>query len=455
VIAITRTDRARTISEAGPFDLLIVGAGPAAAATLMGLEEHGRICVVTGAATIPASNRYVHPKIRAVATRRGEPAGITDPIAIAGAASPAFSTATVGGLANYWGQQFIRYLPTDPWPRDVFDSYEEYQTACARIETAFNIDETNKPTEPGGRSIAPYHVESPRLLVGTADDPALGLMSMRRTMEQLLAHHNATTIAARVESLAPNGAIWQARLTDGRIVAARRIVLAAGVLGTATLLMRSFPEINSIRLRDHAPWMLYVRGLERLVLTTRSGKDPNFNVQSIFRDTESGPALFGTIYNLRYADLNLILATLTGRSIPALAGLRTPWPADLIKPVQVWTDATLVTVEIDRHQRNARIIAHPLIAADRELARFRAILSDNGVSILKTGATPALQGFHYFGLEVLIEHVKPRPVEDFLAERCRNEIHCLDASTLRDIGCRPPLETSMARALTLAFGLPH
>jgi hypothetical protein len=453
-MAMTPPNRARAISNAGPFDLLIVGAGPAAVATLMGLEEPGRICVVTGAtATTPKA--HGHPKIRIVAERRGEPAGITDPIAIADTATMAYSTATIGGLANYWGQQFIRYLPNDPWPRCVFGHYEKYQASCARIETSFTIDETNMPTQPDARRIAPYRAENPRLLVGTADDPGAGLLSMRRTMQQLLANYDAATIAARVESLSSEGAIWQARLTDGSIVSARRIVLAAGVLGTAMLLKRSFLEVSSVRLRDHAPWMLYTRGLERLVPTTRPGKDPNFNVQSIFRDTSSGPALFATIYNMRYAELNLILAMLTGRSIPALAGLHAPWPADMIKPVQVWTDATLLTAEIDRHQRNVRIIAHPTIAADAELARFVSTLRDNGVSVLKTSITPPLQGFHYFGLEILIEDRDPRPVDEFLAERCRDKVHCFDASGLREIGCRPPMETLMARALTLASLLPR
>ena len=167
-------------------------------------------------------------------------------------------------------------------------------------------------------------------------------------MQQLLANYNVTTIAARAEALSSEGAIWQARLTDGSIVSAHRIILAAGVLGTAMLLIRSFPEVSSVRLRDHAPWMLWMRGLERLVPTTRPGKKPNLNVQSIFRDLSSGPALFATIYNMRYAELNPTPAMLAGLSIPALARLRAPWTADIIKPVQVWTDATLLIAEIDR-----------------------------------------------------------------------------------------------------------
>ena len=117
----------------------------------------------------------------------------------------------------------------------------------------------------------------------------------------------------------------------------------------------------------------------------------------------SGPALFATIYNMRYAELNLILAMLAGLSIPALARLRAPWTADIIKPVQVWTDATLLIAEIDRYRRNVRTIAHPSIPTDTELARLVATLRDNGVSVLKTGITPPLQGFHYFGLEVFTE----------------------------------------------------
>jgi hypothetical protein len=148
--------------------------------------------------------------------------------------------------------------------------------------------------------------------------------------------------------------------------------------------------------------MLYTRGLERLVPTTRPGKEPNFNVQTICRDIDSGPALFATIYNMRYAEMNLSFAMLTGWSFPALAGLRAPWPADVIKPVQVGTNNTVSTVDIERHHNRARVITYPAISADRELARFVDMLRDNGVSILKITATLSLQGFHYFGLEVSI-----------------------------------------------------
>ena len=146
------------------------------------------------------------------------------------------------------------------------------------IETAFTVD--NMFTQPDTRRIGPYRAENPRLLVGTADHPEAGLLSMRRTMQQLLANYNVTTIAARAEALSSEGAIWQARLTDGSIVSAHRIILAAGVLGTAMLLIRSFPEVSSVRLRDHAPWMLYTRGLEQLVPTTRPGKKPNLNARA-------------------------------------------------------------------------------------------------------------------------------------------------------------------------------
>jgi hypothetical protein len=443
-------NRARRTSKGGSFDILIVGAGPAAAATLMGLKDPGQICVVTGVSTTTAPSTHVHPKIRTVADRRREPAGITDPITVGETRTLAFSTATVGGLANYWGQQFIRYLPTDPWPHGLFGQYEQYVAACARIEAAFSIDQVTTRSQTESRRIAPYCAEHPRLLVGSADDPAAGLLSMRRTIEKLIARHNATAVATRVKSLAYDGANWRVQLIDGSIVSARRIILAAGVLGTAGLLMRSFPEVSSVRLRDHAPWMLYTRGLEQLVTTTRSDKEPNFNVQTISRDLDSGPALFATIYNMRYAELNLIFANLTGWSFPTLAGLRAPWPADIIKPIQVWTNNTVSTVDIERDDNKTQVITYPTISADRELARFVGMLRDNNVSILKISTTLPLQGFHYFGLEVSIENGALLPVEEFLAERSRFEVSCCDASGIREIGCRPPMETMMARTLALA-----
>jgi hypothetical protein len=275
------------------FDTLVVGAGPAAAATLIGLDQPGRLAVITGATPgVGLNNKDIHAKILATAQERQELPGVTEPMAIAGGSPPAFSTAAVGGLACYWGQQFVRYSSADPWPRAIFDRYDEYEACCIRIESEFQFDESNGPRAPSEAAVGHYRAYSPKLLVGTNESPAAGLLSMRQLIERKLTERRAETIEARVDSLAAGDGYWEARLSNGSTVSSKRIILAAGVIGTASIMMRSFPEVKSLRLSDHAPWMLYTYGMERLVRTTRKGPFRHFNVQTLARDTDDRTVLY-------------------------------------------------------------------------------------------------------------------------------------------------------------------
>jgi hypothetical protein len=395
----------------------------------------------------------VHAKIRTVAEERGEAPGLTEPIFISGATRPAFSTAITGGLANYWGQQFVRYSAKEPWPDAVFDQYQQYQTACSKIESEFQFDEMNGPIGPNRARLGVYEARSPRLLVGTKQERRAGLLSMRRLIEQKLAEQQATKIEARVDALMPKGKQWAVKLSDGSTVFANRVVLASGVLGTASLLMRSFPDIKSVRLRDHTPLMLYTYGLERIVNTRRHGPDRHFNVQTLQRDLEDEAVLFATIYNMRYAEINLILVTLLNRFVPFLAGRHAPWPADWIKPVQVWTRSTVSVTEIHSDGSRARVVDRPPPEGDAELAAFMKTLRENGVRVLKISEAPPLLGFHYFGLEILADDERYVPIEHFLDRRTMRQVLCVDPSILRRVGCRPHTETAMATALKLASDL--
>src|ERR1035438_10333032 len=117
------------------FDIVIVGSGPAAVAAMHALDKSQRIAIVAGNAISTTQASRVHPKIQAVASARDEFVGVTEELARRhGRRRPLFSTAAIGGLANYWGQQFVRFSAGDPWPRHLFNDFAEYTSACQPIE---------------------------------------------------------------------------------------------------------------------------------------------------------------------------------------------------------------------------------------------------------------------------------------------------------------------------------
>jgi hypothetical protein len=435
---------------ADEFDVLIIGAGPAATAALIGIEQTERLCIVTGSTPGTISRKLVHTNIRTVADSRKEALGVVDPITISGWTHPALCTAITGGLANYWGQQFIRYSSSEAWPHEHFDGYESYQASCSRIEAEFVFDESNEPSNPNQTTLGAYKACSPRLLVGTKTNVKAGLLAMRQLIEQKLTDRRATTIEDRVDSLVSFGGHWEAKLSGGNTISARQIVLACGVLSTASLMMRSFLEIKSVRVRDHSPLILYTLGLNQLIKTTRQGSDPHYNVQTLQRETDEGVVLFASVYNMRYVKLDLILNMLIGKPVSAVTGLHAPWPANWLSVVQVWTKSTSTTVSIEKAGNSAHVINQPNFRTDSELSKFIATIRERGALVLKASETPPLQGFHFHGLGISVDNQTYIPIKEYLDQCGCGGLVCIDASVLNRISCRPHTETVMATAMQIA-----
>jgi len=128
-------------------------------------------------------------------------------------ANPLFSTAAIGGLANYWRQQFTRFLAGEPWPGALFSDHADYLNECAAIERLFSIS---------GRQALGIHVEghdfcftAPRLLTGSWDNPAAGLSAMCGVYQALEKKKSAQSFATRAHEFKKAGASWIVVLDGG------------------------------------------------------------------------------------------------------------------------------------------------------------------------------------------------------------------------------------------------
>jgi len=62
------------------FDVIVVGAGPCALATLSALPANLSVAVITGSAPTLSPSSDVHPKIRVVSLESGQHPGVADRI---------------------------------------------------------------------------------------------------------------------------------------------------------------------------------------------------------------------------------------------------------------------------------------------------------------------------------------------------------------------------------------
>jgi hypothetical protein len=428
------------------FDIALIGSGPASIAALQALKHIERVAVITGAVPSQLPSARLHPKIRAVSVAREEAPGVAEPLPpVQNGALPLFSTAAAGGLANYWGQQFVRYAANDPWPSDIFEDHADYQDGCGTIEQLFHIEGGEPVSLPPGRN---EYVRTPRLLTGSRSDPGAGLYAMRQAGDLLRMRTGATAFETRASALSEMNGRWHILLENGEQISARRIVLAAGVIGNAQLLLRSFPDLIAARFRDHSPWMLYTLGLRGIMAARPASAPRHFNALTLEQHGNAGSSAFASVYDMRWAGLNLLLASTVGLVPRSFRGWPSPPGAGFVKPVQVWTAQAEDEIEINARTNRVRVCtagnADP--DADPGLSGMIDMLRSFDGRVIKASRTTPGFGFHYHDLLVQPDGGRASPVADFLRTRTGDAITCIDASTMRTIGLRPPTLTAMATA---------
>jgi hypothetical protein len=426
------------------FNTILIGSGPCALAALTVVAREQNLAVVTGAVPEPHRGQDIHPKIRVVALEGKESPGLAERLDTAQkAAKPMFSTAALGGLANYWGQQLVRYSDGDPYSTSIFKNYETYLADCTAIEGNFSITEGSALSRPTDLPDE-YFVSRPRLLTGTAAKHEAGLMSIRLVIESLLSGADIFPLRAQ-RIFRKDQFSWSVQLSNGKLISGRKILLAAGVVGTARIVLSSLPDVIGMSFCDHSPHMAYASGLGELIRTSSS---QHFNALTVEKWEAGRCAMFASIYNMSAAELNLILASTIGRIFPLLRGVSAPPFAAMLQPVQIWTDGTYSRLDVD--PASGRFSgSHFTVTRDDALEEMLDKLQRIGARIWHCSRTPPGRGFHYHALNVRRKNEKEQSLAEALAQWSAGAVSCIDASILPKIGLRPHTLTAMAAARRL------
>jgi hypothetical protein len=391
----------------------------------------------------------VHAKIRSVSFEDRETPGIADALNVVGHGDArVFATATTGGLARYWGQQFVRYDAGDPWPNHEFASHRDYSAACAEMERLFVI---SPDLERGSAGTTIWHGgyvrKTPRLLIGTPGAPRSGLAAMAHAFESVTRERGANVLPLRAVAFSAERDNVKTKLSDGSLISSRKLVLAAGVIGTLRLVGASCDDIERITFRDHAPQMLYALQLGRVLELCRNDDLAHFNRVTLERQERAACRLFASVYDMRFAAFSLVTCALG--LPPLLRGWNAPGYASLVSVLQVWTLQTFETMGWRRGTTEIEVVRPT--TPDRDL-EFDGLLTElRRLRVrLKRASTGPGGGFHYHAAAVSTAGATDLPLDGFLDERFRGAVSCVDASILPAIGCRPHTLTAMAVAASRA-----
>lgn len=436
------------------FDTILVGAGPCAIAALSALPKGRKVLVLTGADARLSANqsKACHAKIDSVAHENSEPRGIGDRISfVHPSKGELVQSAIVGGLANYWGQQFFRYEANDPWPQRNFVTHADYLATCGEMEALFRCS-------PGANCRSKvaldsgYRHRTPNLVLGSATGPHLGLLSMRDAFQTQATLHNATVLHLAAQRWELGNGFVRVILSDGSTVSGKQILLAAGVIGTLKLIFASCIDVRSTTFSDHAPVMLYTTLKPSMLPMVRHDGEKHFNTLAIERVLEDKVTLFASAYRLSDAPLSLLLAML--RMPAVVKGLNIPRFMNIITPVQVWTETTQMRFRLERGRDKAVVEAGTINGEDLEMKDFLCWLKHRSMVWKVAKYTPG-SGFHYCSARVASADAPEMPVEDYLQQTQNGRVVAVDATILAKLGCCPSALTMMANSRRTVERLSH
>ena len=428
------------------FDLAVVGSGPAAYAALIAARSFGgSVVVITGDAEHLIATR--HPKIRSAAFERRRSAGLAEELLSPDGSLQIFSSAEMGGLANYWGQQLRPYLMDDPWSStETLPRWEQYRWACTEVEAALTVAGGALYQSPG-RVVEPFEFQEPRLLTGTKSQPNAGLDTISHAVADVIASLNNVTVKrARVSRLAQLSEFVRVTLLDGTDLVARRVLIAAGVPGSAQIVTRSLPQLREARFLDHSPYMFLTVGFQRLLRKYNTLKRHHFNDLSIVGRTEKRTRLFASVYRMSMAPLSLSTA-MFGLG-PRLRGRYPPAVVDAMRPIQLWTEETVSECRLVVSDQTFSALDPPH-REDAGLEDFQDWLMAERVLFRRSRTLPG-QGFHFHRLEFSSGQGPSTGVDEILRVAFGGRVICVDGSILRRIGCLPHTLTMMAHSFARA-----
>lgn len=432
------------------YDIAIVGSGPAALASLLALKDKKlKICVITGEEKTnqcySSSASIIHPKIASV--NYEEDRNISLPYAIPilpDLKKNAIISSSIGGLANFWGQQLNRYEKSYIESQKLFKDYEDYILQCESIESNFIIsDSQNLDNSFPSKLVKNYNIAPARLLVGEMSQLSSSLQSIKNVFLRTAKNLNVKILDGRIEYLRNYLDYIELFQKDGLSVYAKKVFIAAGALGSGKIVSNSDNAIKSIDFCDHVPHMLYTIGLKRILNNIYFDKNQHFNAFTIEKSSSGNVVFYASIYDLKFAPISLIASTLGFP--PMFKGLSVPKLFTAINPIQMWTESTIGTYRIMKDFNLVSVLNYPNYLEDNELQLFQKFLRSNGL-IYFVRKEKISEGFHYHGVKLNFSSGYSEYLDDYLARSFHDKVVCVDGSIIRKVGCRPHTLTLMAIA---------
>lgn len=397
------------------FNNIIAGSGPIGCHIFNKIKRNS--ILITGETDSQILSNTIHPKVRVELNNKTNK--FADLVYSKKNNFSIYASSEIAGLTNYWGQQFFDYKKNEFWPKTIFKRFTSYKRNLDIIDKIYPSNKIKilKKKISNGLIINQF---TPPIV----KSPIVDKSKLKKIGKKKIIHDRVVSFKKIKKDLIKI-------ITEKNIFYCKNLILCAGPVGNALILLKSFEKINYLKFKDDNP---------RLIFGIKTGEAKNIiqyknklSDVDILKNNKS--IVYSTIFSFDPKHFNFILKPIINffkNILTRFFYYGIFWTADEYNEIML----TLKNKKILLSGKNLNFKKNKVNTIKK--------LSNIGLKVLKIWNLKFAYGFHYHSLRVNFKG-KLLSLNDFFSKiQLKNNIYCFDSSIINKISNKPPTKTYLA-----------
>ena len=397
------------------YSNIIVGSGPSGYLAFKKLNK--KSLLITGETQKKIFTDNVHPKIKLKLNKKTNK--ISDLIYSKKNNFSIYSTSEVGGLTNYWGKQFFDYKENEYWPKKIFKKFTEYKKNLEIINKLYVSIKSEVIKKTSIKNLLINQLTPPILKT-----PVLNKGLLKKEFKKKLVEDRVISFKKIKKNLIEV-------ITENKIFYCKNLILCAGPIGNALILLRSFPNINYLKFKDDNPRIIL--GLIMGKKKYHHSKDTKLMDFDIIKNNRL--AIYSTIYHVDPDHFNIYLKPFIKIFKKVLS--------KIFFYGQFWVSGEYNEIKLKKNNDIFHLSAKTINSQKNNVSIIKK-LNNIGFKVLKIINLNFAYGFHYHCLQINYKG-KLYLINEFISKvNLKNNVFCFDSSVIDKIFLKPPTKTYLA-----------
>tara|TARA_B100002019_G_scaffold292331_1_gene315099 strand:+ start:1432 stop:2670 length:1239 start_codon:yes stop_codon:yes gene_type:complete len=396
---------------------IVIGSGPIGFHVFKKISNNS--ILITGETKNKISSSKIHPKVRVCLKKKTNK--FSDLIYSKKNDFSIYSSSEIGGLTNYWGGQFFNYTENDNWPKKIFQKFSLYKKHLKLIDKTY----------PSLQSKNLVKKTIKNLCVNSFSPPLINYTIVKKT--NLEKNYKKKLIHDRVIYFKKIKKNLIEVVTIKKKFYCKNLILCAGPIGNALILLRSISSIKSLKFNDDNPRLIF--GLKwytkkNLILKNRKLFDTEISERK-------KTIIYGTIFSFNPEHFNSFFK-------PVINLVKNILDKIFFYGI-FWVNGEYNQITISLKNDKIKLSGNKINFIKDKLDMISNLIKIN-LKVLKVWNLRYAYGFHYHNLQVNYKN-KFISLNTFLKKmKLKKNIYCFDSSVIDKIGNKPPTKTYLATA---------